>query len=168
MNDRSYKLSVNLKSAIKHWVDKFPRHQAQSAVLMALRLVQNETGYLQDQHLDAVAAYLKMPPIQVYEVAEFYSMLRREPGGRFVLKICQGISCHLNGATALLDHAQGKLKVGLNELSEDGLFSVEETECLGACCDAPCMLVNDAAYHRRMNGAKVDELIAQLIEGESA
>lgn len=168
MKKQSYKLSTTLKSAIKHWVDKFPKKQSQSAVLMALRMVQNESGYLQDKHLDAVAVYLKMPPIQVYEVAEFYSMLRREPGGRFVLKVCQGISCHLNGATALLDHAQEKLKVGLNELSEDGLFSVEETECLGACCDAPCMLVNDSTYHRRMNGDKVDALIAQLIEGESA
>lgn len=164
MTEKTYRLSGTMKNAIKHWVDKFPKAQRQSAVLMALRLVQNEVGYLEERHLDAVAGYLKMPSIQVYEVSQFYSMLRQAPGGRYVLKVCQGISCFLCGSEDLQAHAQRRLGVDLNQVSADGLFSIEETECLGACCDAPCMLVNDHQYHRQMNGNKVDKLIEVLTE----
>lgn len=162
MTTVKFSLSPTLKRGINQWVKKFPKGKQASAVLMALRLVQDAHGHLQDQHLDAVAEYLSMPKIQVYEVASFYSMFRREPAGKHVLSVCGSISCYLRDANGVIETIQEKLGIGMNQTTPCGQFSLKEVECLGACCGAPCMLVGDHEYHTDMNPKKVCDLIDKL------
>ena len=159
-----YRLSMTLKREIDGWIKKFPKGKQASAVIMALRLVQNACGHLRDKHIEAVASYLKMPTIQVHEVARFYTMFYQNPVGKHVLKVCNSISCHLRDSQALIAHLEARLSVGLGDTTSDGVFTIQETECLGACCQAPCMLVNDHEYHYDMSPEKVDALIQSLEE----
>ena len=165
MSQQSQQLSGKLKKSIEKWKAKFPKGKQASAVIMSLRLVQDEYGHLEDWHIDAVAKYLKMPVIQVQEVSSFYSMYRHKAEGRFRLKVCNSISCYLKGSEKLLRHFSEKLGVDLNSTTEDGLFSLQETECLGACCQAPCMLVGDDDYQMDMDIEKANCLILKLKKG---
>jgi len=160
----SYQLTPQLKREIKAWIAKFPKGKQSSAVIMALRLVQQSCGYLQESHLNAVADFLKMPTIQVYEVYKFYSMFYQKPVGQHVFKVCNSISCYLSGSGDILAGLKQKLGIDVGETTNDGAFSLEETECLGACCQAPCMLVNDHHYHFSMDDKKLDALIDELRE----
>lgn len=162
MSQDVYQLSPQLKKTITHWTSKFPKGKQASAVLMALRLIQDDCGYLQPKHIQAVADFLVMKPIDVQAVAEFYSMFRHKPSGQYQLKVCNSIACYLRGSNEVLQHLAKELNVAPGEVTADGLFSFQETECLGSCCSAPCMLVGDHQYHIDMSTEKVDQLLDHL------
>jgi NADH-quinone oxidoreductase subunit E len=155
-------LSEQAKIKIDTWVQKYPPEQRQSGVLYALRLVQEENGgYLTQPLMEAVAEFLRMPPIAVYEVASFYSMFELNPVGKFVISVCTNISCMLSGSDELLAHFKQKLGIGFNETTPDGLFTLKEVECLAACGVAPVLQVK-GQYCERMNPQKIDALLAEL------
>ena len=155
-------LSDEVQKEIDHWVEKYPQEQKQSAVMAALRIVQDENGgCLKDELMDAVAEYLDMPRIAVYEVATFYSMYEHKPVGRHKICVCNSISCLLNGSHELLDHLQGKLGVKPGEVTADGKFSIKEVECLGACVGAPAVMIGKD-YYENLTPEKIDELLEEL------
>jgi NADH-quinone oxidoreductase subunit E len=112
--------------------------------------------------MDAVAGYLGMPPVAVYEVASFYTMYNLRPVGRFKMSICTNLPCALQGATVAAGHIKQKLGIGFNETTADGVFTLKEGECMGACGDAPVLIVNDRRMCSRMSAAKLDELLDEL------
>ena len=156
-------LSEHAKDEIDFWIKKYPKDQKQSAVLAALLEVQHENqGYLTTELLDAVADYLEMPPIAVYEVASFYSMLETEKCGRHSISVCTNISCMLNGSDEIMQHIENKLGIKEGESTEDGRFLIkQEEECLAACCGAPMMMV-DHIYHENLTPEKVDKILDKL------
>jgi NADH-quinone oxidoreductase subunit E len=142
------------------WVVKYPEHERQSAVMQVLMMVQEELGHLDEASMDAVADYLSMPPIAVYEVASFYSMYEHRPIGRHLVSICTNISCKLRDSNAVVDHLEKKLGVKLGDTTEDGRFTLRSVECLGACVNAPMMQVNKD-YHENLNPEKIDAILEQ-------
>ncbi len=156
-------LSSHARSEIDRWIAKYPADRKQSAVLAALREVQHENqGYLTTELMDAVAEYLQMPPIAVYEVGSFYSMLETEKCGRHSISVCTNISCMLNGSGEIMQHIEKKLGIKEGESTEDGRFHIkQEEECLAACCGAPMMMV-DHVYHENLTPEKVDEILDKL------
>ena len=158
-----YKISAHAREVIDHWLAKYPPDQRQSAVLAALREVQHENkGYLTTAMLDAVAEYLGMPRIAVYEVASFYSMLETKPVGRHSISICNNISCMLCGSEEITDYIQKKLGIRIGESTRDGRYYLkQEEECLAACCAAPMMMV-DHVYYEKLTREKVDKILDQL------
>ncbi len=156
-------LSAHAKAEINRWIAKYPADRKQSAVLAALREVQHENqGYLTTELMDAVAEYLDMPPIAVYEVASFYSMLETEKCGRHSISVCTNISCMLNGSGELMQHIENKLGIKEGQSTEDGRFHIkQEEECLAACCGAPMMMV-DHVYHENLTPEKIDEILDKL------
>ena len=156
-------LSAHVREEIDHWVARFPEGRQRSAVLAALRAAQHENdGYLTPQLMDGIAAYLDLPPVQVYEVATFYSMFETEPCGRHHVSICTNVSCMLRGADDLLRHVEQKLGIKVGESTPDGrIFLKKEEECLAACCGAPMMMV-DHVYHENLTPGKLDELLEAL------
>jgi NADH-quinone oxidoreductase subunit E len=156
-------LSSHARAEIDHWVARYPVEQKQSAVLAALREVQHENGgYLTTELMDAVADYLDMPPIAVYEVASFYSMYELKPVGRHSVSVCTNISCMLRGGDAVLAHIEKKLGIKLGESTPDGKFYLKrEEECLAACCGAPMMQV-DHVYYEHLTPEKVDAILDEL------
>ena len=162
-----YKLNKTQQDEIQGWIDKFPKGKQGSAVLMALRIVQEDSGYLEQKHIDAVANYLAISPMRVHEVATFYSMYHLSPRGKYVLKVCNNISCHLCKAEDIIQHVEQTLNIKLGETTKDGLFTLKEAECLGACTDAPVMIVNDIDYHRRITKDGVDNLLARCRDESS-
>ncbi len=156
-------LSTAARAEIDRWVAKFPPGRQRSACIAALRAAQEQNhGHLTADLMDAVAEYLKLPRIQVYEVASFYSMFEIHPCGRHHVSICTNISCMLNGAEALVEHAEKKLGIRLNESTADGrIFLKREEECLAACTGAPMMMV-DHVFHERLTPAALDEILDAL------
>lgn len=156
-------LSAHAREEIDHWVSKYPADQKQSAVLAALREVQHENkGFLTTELMDAVADYLDMPKIAVYEVASFYSMLETRPVGRHSISVCTNISCMLRGSDDIVRHIENKLNIKIGESSADNrYFLKEEEECLAACCGAPMMMV-DHIYYENLTEEKVDEILEGL------
>jgi NADH-quinone oxidoreductase subunit E len=148
---------------IDEWVAKYPPERRQSAVLAALREVQHENqGFLTVPLMDAVADYLGMPRIAVYEVASFYSMFETKPVGRHSVSICTNISCWLRGSDRIVEYVEKKLGCKLGESTADGrIFLKPEEECLAACCGAPMMQV-DHVYHEHLTPEKIDEILAKL------
>ena len=135
-------LSREVRSEIDHWVKKYPEDRKRSAVMAALRIVQDENGgWLTEELMNAIAEYLEMPRIAVYEVASFYSMYEHKPVGRHKICVCNSISCMLNKSEDLLEYLKEKLGVDLGEVTKDGKFSIKEVECLGACVGAPAMMI---------------------------
>lgn len=145
---------------IDHWIAKYPKEEKQSAVMSALRIVQEEKGYLTPELMDAIAEYLEMPQIAVYEVASFYTMYEHTPTGRHLINVCTNISCKLNGSSEIMKHLQKKLGIQLGETTKDGRFTLRSVECLGACVNAPMMQV-DKNYHENLTADKVDEVLEQ-------
>lgn len=145
---------------IEQWIAKYPEKERQSAVMRALMIVQEEQGYLTEASMDAVAEYLSMPPIAVYEVARFYSMYECSPIGRHLINVCTNISCKLCGSAELVDHLQKKLGIQLGETTEDGRYTLRSVECLAACVNAPMMQI-DKDYHENLTAEKVDEILEQ-------
>ena len=139
---------------------KFPPGRQRSAVIAALHAVQHENeGFLTPELMDAVARYLDLPPIQVYEVATFYSMFETKPVGRHSISVCTNISCMLRGSQEIVEHIEGKLGVRTGESTADGKFYLKrEEECLAACCGAPMMMI-DHRYYENLDVDKVDEIL---------
>lgn len=158
-------LSAHVREEIDHWVAKFPAGRQRSAVIAALHAAQHENqGYLTPEIMNAVAAYLDLPPIQVYEVATFYSMFETKPCGRHSISICTNISCMLRGADEIVEHVEQKLGIDTGESTPDGKFFLKrEEECLAACCGAPMMMV-DHVYHENLTTEKVDEILDAISE----
>ncbi len=156
-------LSEHTRAEIDHWVARFPPGRQRSAVIAALRAAQEQNqGYLTQPLMDAIAAYLKLPPIQVYEVASFYSMFESHPCGRHHVSICTNISCMLRGAQDLVAHVEKQLGIKEGESTADGrIFLKKEEECLAACTGAPMMMV-DHVYHEHLTTEKVDQILAAL------
>jgi NADH-quinone oxidoreductase subunit E len=156
-------LSAHARAEIDHWLTRYPPDRKQSAVLAALREVQHENGgYLTTELMDAVADYLDMPPIAVYEVASFYSMFELQPVGRHNIAVCTNISCMLRGSDTVLSYIERKLGIQLGESTPDGKFYLKkEEECLAACCGAPMMQV-DHVYHENLTPEKVDRILDSL------
>lgn len=156
-------LSAHARAEIDHWLARYPADRKQSAVLAALREVQHENGgYLTTELMDAVADYLDMPPIAVYEVASFYSMFELKPVGRHSISVCTNISCMLRGGDTVLGYIEKKLGIKLGESTPDGRFYLKkEEECLAACCGAPMMQV-DHVYHENLTPEKVDRILDSL------
>ena len=156
-------LSAHAREEIDRWVAKFPAGRQRSAVIASLRVVQHENGgYLTPALMDAVAEYLQLPPVQVYEVASFYSMFETHPCGRHHVSICTNISCMLNGAEDLVAHCERKLNIKLGESTPDGrIFLKKEEECLAACTGAPMMMV-DHVFHEYLTPEKVDKVLDEL------
>jgi len=157
------KLSEHAREVINAWLKKYPADQKRSAVLAALREVQHENrGYLTPELMDAVAAYLGMPKIAVYEVASFYSMLETKPCGRHSISVCTNISCMLSGADEIVTHIEKKLGIKTGESTADGRIYLKcEEECLAACCGGPMMMV-DHIYHEKLTPARVDAILDKL------
>jgi NADH-quinone oxidoreductase subunit E len=156
-------LSAEVRAQIDHWVAKFPPGRQRSACIAGLRAAQEQNqGHLTAELMDAIAEYLKLPRIQVYEVASFYSMFEIHPCGRHHVSICTNISCWLNGADELVAHAERKLGIKLNESTPDGrIFLKREEECLAACTGAPMMMV-DHEFHEHLTAEKVDRILDAL------
>lgn len=156
-------LSAHARAVIDEWVAKYPPDRKQSAVLAALREVQHDNhGYLTPALMDAVAAYLGLPRIAVYEVASFYSMFETRKVGHHSVSVCTNISCMLRGGDELLAHVEKRLGIKVGESTADGrIFLKPEEECLAACCGAPMMMV-DHVYHENLTPEKVDEILATL------
>lgn len=159
----TYILSDAIKKEIDVWVKKFPKDKQASAVIPALTIVQDVENYLSTPMMDAVADYLNMPHIAVYEVATFYSMFRLEESGKFQLEVCTNISCMLNGCNGIVEHIKDKFDIDFNETSKNGLFTLRHVECLGSCGTAPVMKVGKD-YHESLTPEKVDVLLKQLEE----
>ena len=143
-------------------VAKFPADKAHSAVMACLAIVQQELGYVSEQSEEFVAEYLGMPPIAVHEVTTFYNMYNQEPVGRFKLNVCTNLPCQLRGGQDALQHLCKRLGVEMGGTTADGMFTVQQAECLGACADAPVMLVNDRQMCSFMTDERLDELVATL------
>jgi NADH-quinone oxidoreductase subunit E len=156
-------LSEQTRHEIDHWVAKFPPGRQRSASIAALRAAQEQnSGYLTADLMDAVAEYLKLPPIQVYEVARFYSMFETHPCGRHHVSICTNISCMLRGGEELLAYAQEKLGIRANHSTPDGrIFLKREEECLAACTGAPMMMV-DHVFHEHLTTEKLAAILDAL------
>jgi len=155
-------ITAESKADIDNWVAKYPADKKESAVMAALRIVQDQNaGYLTNELIDAVAEYLDMPAIAVYEVATFYSMYERDPVGKHKICVCTNISCMLNGSDEVVSHLENKLGIKLGETTEDGKFTLKEVECLGACVNAP-MLQLGREYHEKLTPEKLDKLLDSL------
>ena len=159
----SAKLSDHVREEIDHWVAKFPPDRKRSAVISALHAAQHENhGFLTVDIMDAVAEYLGLPPIQVYEVATFYSMFETKPVGRHHVSVCTNISCMLRGAQDVVDHVEKKLKIKTGESTPDGrIYLKREEECLAACTGAPMMMV-DHVFHEHLTPESIDKILDEL------
>ena len=155
-------LSDAAKQKIDREIAKYPPDQKQSAVMAALAIAQDEKGWLSTETMDYVARYLGMPPIAVYEVATFYNMYNREPTGKYKITICTNLPCALSGANKAVVHLQHKLGIDFNQTTKDGRFTLKEGECMGACGDAPVLLVNNKRMESFMSNDKLDRLITEL------
>ena len=156
-------LSPHAREVIDHWIKKYPADRKQSAVLAALREAQHENkGYLTEDLMDAVADYLGMSRIAVYEVASFYSMLETKLCGRHSISVCTNVSCMLCGADEIVAHIEKKLGIRTGESTKDGRYYLKrEEECLAACCGGPMMMV-DHIFHEKLTPAKVDAVLEKL------
>jgi len=155
-------LSPEALARIDRALEKYPPGRRPSAVMAALAIAQEEKGWLSTETMDFVARYLGMPPVAVYEVASFYTMYDLEPVGKYKLTICTNLPCALQGANASAEHLKAKLGIGFNETSADGMFTLKEAECMGACGDAPVLLVNNKRMCCTMTPEKLDALLKEL------
>ena len=143
-------------------VAKYPAEQAQSAVMACLAIVQQEQGFVSREAEDMIAQYLGMPTIAVYEVTTFYNMYNQQAVGKFKLNVCTNLPCQLRNGQDALEHLCSRLGVDEGGTTADGVFTVQKSECLGACADAPVMLVNDRQMVSFMSNARLDELVETL------
>ena len=155
-------LSPDALARIEREAAKYPPDQRQSAVMAALAIAQDEKGWLSTETMDFVARYLGMPPIAVYEVASFYTMYDTRPLGRHKITICTNLPCALQGANVAAGHLKHKLGIGFGETTADGLCTLKEGECMGACGDAPVLLLNNKKMLCAMTPDKLDQLLKEL------
>lgn len=157
-------LSEQVIKKIDRELAKFPADQRQSAVMAALAIAQDEAGWLPAEVMQAVADYIGMPAVAVQEVATFYNMFNTEPVGKFKISVCTNLPCALSGGERAAHHLKSKLGLNYKETSADGLFTLVEGECMGACGDAPVMLVNNKRMCSFMSHEKIDSLVSELKE----
>jgi NADH-quinone oxidoreductase subunit E len=157
----SPELSPEALTKIDREVAKYPADQKQSAVMAALVIAQDEKGWLPKETIAAVASYLGMPPIAAYEVASFYNMYDLHPVGKYKLTVCTNLPCALSGGVHAADYVKEKLGIDFNETTPDGKFTLKEGECMGACGDAPVMLVNNKRMCSFMLPEAIDKLLAE-------
>lgn len=155
-------LSAASRAEIDRWIVKYPPERRQSAVMAALRIAQEQNGgWLNQELMDAVATYLGMAPIAVYEVATFYSMYELEPVGRHKICVCTNISCMLRGSEEVVAHLENRLGIKLGETTADGRFTLKEVECLGACVNAPVLQIAKQ-YHEQLTPEVLDSILDGL------
>jgi len=152
-------LSDGLKERFDRVIARYPLKR--SAIVPLLLFAQDEIGHVSDEAVEEIARRVGVKPIEVIEDIGYYSMLHRKPVGKYHLQVCTNISCMLRGGEEILAHCAKKLGIGQKQTTPDGLFSLEEVECLGACCGAPAMQVN-YDYHENLTLEKIDELIEKL------
>ncbi len=155
-------LSTESLKKIDREIAKYPADRKQSAVMSALAIAQDEKGWLATETMDFIASYLEMPAIAVYEVATFYNMYNLKPVGKYKLTVCTNLPCALSGGNQTADYLKKKLGIGFNETTKDGLFTLKEGECMGACGDAPVLLVNNKRMCSFMTEDQIDKLIEEL------
>lgn len=155
-------INAESRAEIDRWITKYPPEQKQAPVMAALNIVQQQNGgWLTTELMDAVAEYLQMPRIAVYEVASFYTLYDLEPVGRHKIYVCTNISCMLCGSDTIVEHLQKKLGIKFGETTPDGRFTLKESECLAACGGAPMFMV-DRTYYENLTPDKVDAILARL------
>ena len=155
-------ISESIKARFAKEVAKYPAEQAQSAVMACLAIVQQELGCVSTDSEAEVAAYLGMAPMAVHEVTTFYNMYNQRPVGAYKLNVCTNLPCQLRDGSKALKHLEQKLGIAMGETTADGLFTLQQSECLGACADSPVMLVNDRSMCSFMSNDKLDQLIDGL------
>jgi len=158
----SQAISDATKARFAKEVAKYPADQKQSAVMACLTIVQQEAGYVSAESEKLVADYLGMAPIAVYEVTTFYNMYNQQPVGKYKLNVCTNLPCQLRDGGKALEHLEHKLGVGMGETTPDGMFTLQQCECLGACADSPVLLVNDRTMCSFMSNDKLDQLVDGL------
>ena len=156
------KISEQTTTRFAREVAKYPADQKQSAVMACLAIIQAEAGYVSAESEKLVADFLGMAPIAVHEVTTFYNMYNQRRVGRFKLNVCTNLPCQLRGGAQALQHLEGKLGISMGQTTTDGCFTLQQSECLGACADAPVMLVNDLTMCSFMSHEKLDQLIDSL------
>jgi NADH-quinone oxidoreductase subunit E len=154
-------LSEATLKRIDREIAKYPAEQKQSAVMAALHFAQTEKGWLERETIAFVARYLEMPEMAAYEVATFYNMYDLKPVGRFKITVCTNLPCALSGGVHAADYVKQKLGIDFNETTPDGKFTLKEGECMGACGDAPVMLVNNVHMRCFMTPEEIDKLLAE-------
>lgn len=161
-------ISDATKARFAREVAKYPPEQKQSAVMACLSIVQQELGYVSEASEAVIAEYLGMPQIAVHEVTTFYNMYNQQQVGKYKLAVCTNLPCLLRDGGKALEHLEKKLGVSMGQTTEDGLFTLQQCECLGACADAPAMLVNDRNMCSFMSDEKLDQLVDSLraVEGK--
>lgn len=162
MSSEKVSLPEGIRAQIDHWIAKYPPEQRQSAVLPALRFVQEYNGgYLTEAYMNAVAEYLGMSKIAVYEVATFYSMYELSPVGQHKISVCTNVSCMLAGCSKIVKHLKNRLQIDFGETTPDGRFTLKEVECLGACANAP-VFHSGHRYYENLTPEKIDEILDKL------
>jgi NADH-quinone oxidoreductase subunit E len=154
-------LSESTLQKIDREVAKYPADQKQSAVMAALQFAQAEKGWLARETIAYVAQYIDMPEMAAYEVATFYNMYDLAPVGKYKITVCTNLPCALSGGVHAADYVKAKLGIGFNETTPDGKFTLKEGECMGACGDAPVMLVNNVRMHSFMTPEEIEKLLAE-------
>ena len=155
-------ISEEIKARFAKEVAKYPPEQKQSAVMACLAIVQQELGFVSTDSEAEVAAYLGMPAMAVHEVTTFYNMYNQQPVGKYKLNVCTNLPCQLRDGAKALKHLEQKLGIAMGETTADGLFTLQQSECQGACADAPVLLVNDRTMCSYMSNEKLDRLIDGL------
>ena len=162
-------ISDATKARFDREVAKYPPDQAQSAVMACLAIVQQEQGWVSSDSERAVAEHLGMPPIAVHEITTFYNMYNQKPLGAYKLNVCTNLPCQLRGGAQALQHLEAKLGIHCGETTPDGLITLQQSECQGACADAPVLLVNDRTMCSFMSHERLDALVDGLLtEGGAA
>lgn len=155
-------LNTESLKRIDREIAKYPAEQKQSASMAALAIAQEELGWLSSEAIEFVANYLGMPPIAAYEVASFYNMYDLKPVGKYKLTVCTNLPCMLTGGVDAGEYLKSKLGIGYNETTPDGRITLKEGECMGACGDAPVVIVNNRKMCSWMHPEQIDKLLAEL------
>ncbi len=155
-------VSEGMRTLFDREVAKYPADQRQSAVMACLAIVQKEDGFVSRDRENQIADYLGMPPIAVHEVTTFYNMYNQQPVGEYKLNVCTNLPCQLRDGYTALHHLEKKLGIHMGETTPDGMFTLQQSECLGACADSPVMLVNDRTMCSFMSAEKLDQLVDGL------
>ena len=160
-------ISEQTKALFDREVAKYPVSQKQSAVMACLQIVQQELGFVSTESEKLVAEYLSMAPIAVHEITTFYNMYNQQPVGKYKFNVCTNLPCQLRDGSKALHHLEHKLGISMGETTADGLFTLQQSECLGACADSPVMLVNDIHMCSFMSNEKLDQLVDGLKSAEA-
>lgn len=167
MNTAVEHLSAETMQRFQHELNKYPDDQKQSAVIACLSILQQENGFVTPEQEKALAAVLEMPVMAVHEVFTFYNMFNQKPVGQFKINVCTNLPCQLRGGQKALEHLCKKLSLEVGQTTADGMFTLQPGECMGACADAPVLLVNDRSMCSFMSHDKLDQLIDGLQQAET-